>query len=259
MFVGHGVMFINDPLSARGQRPTAGCRPRPTGRSCRPASGAAPRSAATPRSCAASRSARARWSAPARSSRRTCRRTRSSPACRRASSARADARRRGAVRRAARHRAVMIRHRRHRLRLLGTEPGPQLRRSARRARSSRSCDLRAERAALVASALSRRRARRPTSDELLARPDVDAVAIATPVSTHFDWRCGAAGRQARLGREADDATTSSRRSGWSTRPARRGLVLPSTTRSSTPARSARCASWSRAATSATSTTTTRCA
>ena len=44
VFVGHGVMFIND--LARGRRPTAGRRPRPTGRSCRPASAVGPRSAA---------------------------------------------------------------------------------------------------------------------------------------------------------------------------------------------------------------------
>ena len=49
VFIGHGVMFINDLGAARGQRRAADCRPKRTGSWSRPASSAAPRSAATPR------------------------------------------------------------------------------------------------------------------------------------------------------------------------------------------------------------------
>ena len=52
VFVGHGVMFIND--NSAGPSPTAGCRPRTTGKSSRPWSKRAPPSAPTPPSCAAS-------------------------------------------------------------------------------------------------------------------------------------------------------------------------------------------------------------
>ena len=56
-------------------------------------------------------------------------------------------------------------------------------------------------------------------DELLRDPRVDAVAIATPVSSHFELAMQAlAGRQARVRREADDGDDRARRAGWSTRP-----------------------------------------
>ena len=52
VFVGHGVMFINDPLPARDGR-RRGCRPRRTGRWFRRACARARRSAAARSSCAA--------------------------------------------------------------------------------------------------------------------------------------------------------------------------------------------------------------
>ena len=82
VFVGHGVMFINDRYPrATGGRPADGSRLE--GRAdARPER--ARRSAAAPSSCAASRSAPARSSAPAPSSRTTCPTMRWSRACRRA-------------------------------------------------------------------------------------------------------------------------------------------------------------------------------
>ena len=59
VFVGHGVMFIND-RHPRATGAAAHCRPTRTGRSCRRSSSAAPRLAAAWSSCAASRLARAR-------------------------------------------------------------------------------------------------------------------------------------------------------------------------------------------------------
>ena len=53
VFVGHGVMFTNDPLPARRDARRQASRPKPTGRSCRRASAAAPRSARMPPSSAA--------------------------------------------------------------------------------------------------------------------------------------------------------------------------------------------------------------
>ena len=101
-----------------------------------------------------------------------------------------------------RHRRRPLRHRRHRRR----PDRPHARRAARRARS------RAPRSTAVYDARRRARARRrralgvPVADgveELLAAPDVDAVAICSPTDTHADLIVAAArGRQGDLLREA---------------------------------------------------------
>ena len=87
-------------------------------------------------------------------------------------------------------------------RLLGPEPDPQLPAPARTGTWSPS-------ATSTSTAPGRCSARGPAStstpslDEVLARDDVDAVAIATPARTHQGIALrGAAGRQARPGREA---------------------------------------------------------
>ena len=84
--------------------------------------------------------------------------------------------------------------------------GPNLVRNLARARraprSSRSAICDAERLELVGRRYPA--VRRTTDvDDVLADDDIDAVAIATPVSTHLPARDGGArGRQARLRREA---------------------------------------------------------
>jgi predicted dehydrogenase len=105
-------------------------------------------------------------------------------------------------------------------------------------------DLRAERLAAV-------RARYPTIDtladyrDLLRDSRIDAVAIATPVSTHFDLglKALAAGKHVLMEKPISRwPATRSRRSGSSTKPTCGGAFSPSTTRSSTPAPSERSAS-----------------
>ena len=193
VFVGHGVMFINDPLSARHRRRPAADRGRLDG-ACRRACAAAPRSAAAPPSCAASRSARARWSAPAPSSPRDV------PAG--ATVAGVPARAAGAAESSGDDRSV-IRHRRHRLRLLGPEPGPQFRRVPRRrgrrgVRHARRSGWRRCGGAIPAVDVTDvgRRAVRATRRR--RRGDRDA---GRPALRAGDG--GAARRQARAGREAD--------------------------------------------------------
>ena len=94
--------------------------------------------------------------------------------------------------------------RRHRLRLLGTEPGPQLRRDAAAPRSPAVADLAPTK---LESVQRRFPAVRRTTDfhDLLDDPTIDAIAIATPVSTHFELGMAAlkAGKHV-LAREADD-------------------------------------------------------
>ena len=120
--------------------------------------------------------------------------------------------------------ATRDRHRRHRLRLLGTEPRPQLLRGPRRTARRRSATCAPER---LASVGARYPAVEITTDfdDLLDDPRVDAVAIATPVSTHFELaHGGAAGRQARLRREADDGDAEQAQQ-LVDEAERRGLVL----------------------------------
>ena len=91
--------------------------------------------------------------------------------------------------------------------------------------SSPSCDRRPERRALVGRRHPSVRTTVEAAD-VIADPRVDAVVIATPVSSHFDLASAALGRgQARLGRKADRAQRRWRRRGWSTQADRAGLTL----------------------------------
>ena len=91
----------------------------------------------------------------------------------------------------------------HRLRLLGSEPGAEFRRDPRRF----GCEGRRSRSPKAGSVQRRYPAIATTTDfmELIRDPNVDAVAIATPVGTHFELAMAAlkAG-QARVGRKTDD-------------------------------------------------------
>ncbi len=115
------------------------------------------------------------------------------------------------------------RNRCHRLRLLGPEPRTQLR-SGRRAAVVAVCDQRAERLAVVEQALPggqhlRRRGRHAR------RPTVDAVVIATPVSTHFELAMQALGPASTSSSRSRSRRRSSRPSNSSPRPTRAGSTL----------------------------------
>ncbi len=104
-----------------------------------------------------------------------------------------------------------ITRRRRRARLLGPEPGAQLRPRCRR-RELRWM-LRRVGGGARALAPGRSRDARVTADldELLADPDLDAVVVATPVPTHADARGAGAARP---------ASTASSRSRWRSRSPR---------------------------------------
>ena len=94
-----------------------------------------------------------------------------------------------------------VARRRRRPRLLGAQPRPQPRRAPRR-RSRRGVRPREDALVKIGAALSRR-ADRDDVDDVLARTSIEAVAIATPVSTHYPLALRRARRrQARLRREA---------------------------------------------------------
>ena len=107
------------------------------------------------------------------------------------------------------------------------------------------CDLRTER---LAGVQTRYPAVEITTnfDDVLNDPRVDAVAIATPVSSHFDlaMRALQAG-QARLRRKADRGDRRTGAAAGRRGRARGGWCSRSITRSSTPAPSGRCASSSK--------------
>ena len=112
-----------------------------------------------------------------------------------------------------------------RARLLGAEPRPEPPRAPRTRRSPAVCDL--DRSAC--RKLARRYpacARTTASTRCSTTTTIDAVAIATPVSTHYELALrGARGRQARLRREAARAARSTRPRSSCSAAADRGLVL----------------------------------
>ena len=116
VFVGHGVMFINDPHPRATSEGAAADRGR-LGRRSHSSRAAARRLAAGRRFSAASRSARRRWLAPAPSSRATSRPAKRLSACPRASSCAVSDRSDGHDPR-----------RCHRVRVLGSESRQELRR-----------------------------------------------------------------------------------------------------------------------------------
>ena len=119
------------------------------------------------------------------------------------------------------------------------------------------CDLQTERLAGVQSRYPAVEITANFSD-VLNDPRVDAVAIATPVSSHFDLALRALQAGKHVFVEKPIARPPNRRSGWSMKLTVAGWCSPSITRSCTPARSARCASSSTMG-SGTSTTTIRSA
>ena len=89
-----------------------------------------------------------------------------------------------------------------RARLLGPEPPSQPRR-ARRRRGRDRCATSARSGSSTGAGATRRSTRRPRTSMCSSDDRVDAVVIATPVSTHFELAvAGAAVRQARVRREA---------------------------------------------------------
>ena len=96
-----------------------------------------------------------------------------------------------------------------RARLLGPQPGPQLRRAPRLRADAGCCDAVGAGARALVAARSRARAPPASSSELLADPELDAVVLATPVPTHAELAVARArGRQALLRGEAAGASRS---------------------------------------------------
>ena len=76
--------------------------------------------------------------------------------------------------------------------------------------------------------------------DLLRDPSIDAIAIATPVSTHFELGMAALKAGKHLWLEKPMTETSLQARSWSTRRRSASSCCSSTTPSSTPARCARC-------------------
>ena len=92
-----------------------------------------------------------------------------------------------------------------RLRLLGPQPAAQLHGAAGALRVTWVCDMRPEALEQGADAVPGACRARPTSTWCWTTAEVDAVLIATPISTHYPTGQGRpGGRQARLRREAHD-------------------------------------------------------
>ena len=96
-------------------------------------------------------------------------------------------------------------------------------------------------------------------DDLLKDPRVDVIAVATPVSSHYDLALQALKAGKHVFIEKPMTATTEQAQALLDEADRRGSSSASITRSSTPARCARCASSWRMAVSATSITTTPCA
>ena len=218
VFVGHGVMFINDLLSARGQRRAAGCRPRPTGSWSDPWSqrGASIGSNAT--IVAGVTIGEGALVGAGAVVTRDVPPTPSSSACRRLSHARCRPRCRPRPNHAERTDIVIG------IGIIGYGYwGPNLVRNF--VETPGLHGRLGQRPEPRPAGEDRARATRPsktTTDyrDLLRDPRVDAVVIATPVSTHFelgDGRRCSAGKHVLIEKPMTcDAST--RRSGWSTRP-----------------------------------------